>query len=131
MKQAILVHAVGKGLLVSCASWRKKLQLLKSEILTEIYHINQALNYNSKNTVYLTECNQCWKQYIGSSKTKFRYRANNYKSTHRKFKNKKQVPKEALKQKFFHEHFCLDDHNSIQDWVITLIEQVVDEKFLR
>ena len=44
------------------------------------------------------ECNQCWKQYTGSSKTKFCYRANNYKSTHCKFKNKKQVPKETLKQ---------------------------------
>ena len=60
---------------------------------------------------------------------KFRYRDNNYKSTHRKFKNKKQVPREALK--IFHEHFCSDDHNVIQDWVITLIEQVDDEKFLR
>ena len=27
---------------------------------------------NSKNTAYLIECNQCWKQYTGSSKTKFR-----------------------------------------------------------
>ena len=36
-----------------------------------------------------------------------------------------------LKQKLFHEHFCSDDHNGIQDWVITLIEQVDDEKFLR
>ena len=132
MKQAILVHAVGKGLLVSCVSWWKKLQLLKSKILTRfITYTHQALNCNSKNTVYLIECNQCRKQYTGSSKTKFRYRANNYKSTHRKFKNKKQVPKEALKQKVFHEHFCLDDYNGIQDWVITLIEQVDDEKFLR
>ena len=32
----------------------------------------------------------------GSSKTKFRYKANNYKSTQRKFKNKKPVLKEAL-----------------------------------
>ena len=72
--------------------------------------------------VYLIECIQCCKQCTGSSKTKFRYRANNYKSTHRKFKNKKQVPKEALKRKIFHEHFCSDDHNGIQDWVITLIE---------
>ena len=34
----------------------------------------------------------------------FCYRANNYKSTHRKFENQKQVPKEALKQKIFNEH---------------------------
>ena len=38
-------------------------------------------------------------QHTGSSKTKFPYRANNYKRTHHKYKNKKQVPKEALKQK--------------------------------
>ena len=93
--------------------------------------MHQALNCNSKNTVFLIEYIQCWKQYTGSSKTKFCYRANNYKSTHRKFKNKKQVLKEALKQKVFHEHFCSDDQSGIQDWVITLIEQVDDEKFLR
>ena len=29
----------------------------------------------------------------------------------------------------FHEHFCLDDHNGIQDWVIALVEQVGDENF--
>ena len=59
-----------------------------------------------------------------------RYKANNYKSTHRKFKNKKQVAKETLKQKTFHKHFCADDQNGIQDWVTTLIEQVDDKKFL-
>ena len=58
------------------------------------------------------------------------YKANNYKSTHRKFKNKKQVAKETLKQKTFLEHFCADDHNGIQDWVTALIEQVYDKKFL-
>ena len=85
----------------------------------------------SKNTVYLLECNQCWKQYTGSSKTKFRYRTNHYKSTHCKFKNKKQFLKEALKQKVFHEQVCSDAHNGIQDWIITLIEQLDDKKFLR
>ena len=50
------------------------------------------------------------------------------KSNNRKFKNKKQVPKETLKQKIFHEHFCSDEYNGIQDWVITLIEQVDDER---
>ena len=116
-------------------SYRKKLikktSTFKKRNSDEIYHIGKPVNWNSKKTVYLIECNQCWKQYTGSSKTKFRYRANNYKSTHRKFKNKKQVPKEAVKQKLFHEHFCSDDHNGIQDWVITLIEQVDNEKFLR
>ena len=46
--------------------------------------------------------------YTGSAKTKFRSRANNYKSTQRKFVNKEAVPKQALKQKCFHEceHYC-------------------------
>ena len=46
-------------------------------------------------------------------------------------RTKNKFPKEALKQKVFHEHFCSDDHNGIQGWIITLIEQVDDEKFLR
>ena len=96
----------------------------------KICHIHKPLNCNSKNTVYLIESNQCWKQYIGSSKTQFRYRANNCKITHRKFKNKKLVPKEILKQKLFHQHFCSDDYNGIQDWVISFIQQVGNDKFL-
>ena len=67
----------------------------------------------------------------GNSKTKYRYRPNDYKSTHRKFTNKKEVLKDALKQKNVHEHFCSNDHNGIQDLVITLIRQGDDEKFLR
>ena len=77
--------------------------------------IHEPLNCNSKNTVYLTECNSCWKQYTGSPKTNFRYSINNHKSTHREFKNKQQIPKEALKQKVFHDYFRSDDHNGMQD----------------
>ena len=36
--------------------------------------------------------------------------------------NKEAVPKQALKQKCFHEHYCSDRHNGIEDWVITLID---------
>ena len=36
----------------------------------------------------------------------------------------------SKKQKIFHEHFCSDDHNGIQDWVITSIEHVDDVKLL-
>ena len=97
----------------------------------EIYRIHKPLNCNSKNTVSFIECNQFWKQYTGSTKTKIRYRANNYKSTNLKFKDKKQVPKEALKQNIFHKHFCSGDYNGIQDWVITLTELVDDKNFFR
>ena len=72
--------------------------------------------------VYLIECEICGEQYTGSTKTKFRSRANNYKSTQRKFVNKEAVPKQALKLKRSHEHYCSDRHNGVQDWVITLID---------
>ena len=98
---------------MGCVSWCKKHQLLTSEILTTFVTFRNNLIAIPK-TVYLIECNQCWKQYTGSPKTTFYYRANNYKSAHRKFKNKKQVPKEALKQKLLHKHFCSNDHNGIQ-----------------
>ena len=61
-------------------------------------------------------------QYTGSAKSKFRSRANNNKSTQRKFVSKEAVPKQTLKQKHFHEHYCSDKHNGIEDWVITLID---------
>ena len=36
--------------------------------------------------------------------------------------NKEAVPKQALKQKRFNEHYSSDRHNGIEDWVITLID---------
>ena len=54
--------------------------------------------------VYLIECEICGEQYTGytgSTKTKFRSRANNYKSMQKKFVNKEAVPKQALKQNLF------------------------------
>ena len=43
----------------------------------------------------------CGDQYTGSTKTKFRSRANNYESTQRKFINKEALPKQDLKQKLY------------------------------
>ena len=45
--------------------------------------------------------------------------------------NKEAVPKKALKQKRFHEHYCSDRHNGIQNWVITLIDSTDTLKELR
>ena len=46
------------------------------------------LDCNSNCVIYLLECKQCQYcfPYVGSTKTKFGYRINNYKSTHRKFR---------------------------------------------
>ena len=49
----------------------------------------------------LIECQMCVDQYTGSTKTKFRSRANNYKSTQAKFSHREAVPKQTLKQKVF------------------------------
>ena len=57
----------------------------------------------------------CGEKQTGSTKTKFSSREDNYKSTQRKFMNKEVVPKQALKQKLFHEHYCSDRHNGIDD----------------
>ena len=35
---------------------------------------------------------------------------------------KQTVPKQVLKQKCFHEHYCLDRHTGIEDYAITLID---------
>ena len=51
----------------------------KSKHFNEVYKINNDYNCNSKLAVYLIECRVCGEQYTGSTKTKFRSRANNYK----------------------------------------------------
>ena len=81
--------------------------------------------------VYWIECKICGEQYTGSTKTKFRSRANNLKSTQQKFMNKEAVLKQALKKKRVHEHYCSDRHNSIEDWVVTLIDSADTLKELR
>ena len=45
--------------------------------------------------------------------------------------NKEVVPKQVLKQKRFHEHYCSDRHNGINDWVITMIDSADTLKELR
>ena len=49
----------------------------------------------------LIEYQMCVDQYTGSTKTKFRSRANNYKSTQAKFSHREAVPKQTLKQNVF------------------------------
>ena len=70
------------------------------------YKINGANNCNSKCVVYLAQCKRCKKQYVGSCKTAFRTRFNNYKSAHRRY--------------------LLGGHvkqQSFQDWQFSLIDE--------
>ena len=72
------------------------------------------------------------------TKTKFTHRINNYKSTHRKFRKKYiekdlaiVIKKSELKQKLFYEHYCSEGHQGIENWSVTLIDQVEDLDSLR
>ena len=82
------------------------------------------LECNSNYVIYLLECNQCQCRfpYVGRTKTKFRYRINNHKSTHRKFRNKYiekdlviVIKESDLKQKRSKEHYCSEGHQGIED----------------
>ena len=70
----------------------KDTHTFKSKHLNEVHKINKQYNCNSKMAVYLIEYQICGEQYKisnnGSTKTKFRSSANNYKSTQRKFVKK-------------------------------------------
>ena len=70
---------------------------LKRRDTDETFNILKGpLDCNSNHVIYLFECKQ-WQYhfpYVGSTKTEFRYRINNYRSTHRKFR-KKYVEKDS------------------------------------
>ena len=65
------------------------------------FDIKYDLHCNSKFVVYLLKCKTCHKQFVGSTKTKFRTRLNNYRKDLRCLIE--QRPKQN--QKEFHEHF--------------------------
>ena len=67
----------------------------KSKHLDEIHKIKKKYKCNSKMAVHLIECQICGEKYTWS--TKFRSRANKYKSTQQKFMNKETVSNQALK----------------------------------
>ena len=45
-----------------------------------VFKIRQNLNCNSKNLIYLIECKECEKQYIGQTKRSLRHRAYNHRA---------------------------------------------------
>ena len=79
---------------------------------------NTRLNCNSKLIVYLVQCKKCNIQYVGSAKTMFRDRLNNYKSMHRNF-----VANKPVTQRSFHAHFNSNGHEGMSDWSFSLIDQ--------
>ena len=118
------------------------LPILKGETPTRrsVYQKAHLIVILIMSFIYLFECKQCQYRfpYVGSTKTKFRYRINNYKSTHRKFSKKYAekdlaivIKKSKLKQKLFHEQYCSQVHQEIENWSVTLTDQVEDLDLLR
>ena len=67
----------------------------------------------------LLKCRICDEApYVGKSKTKFRARFYNYKSTHMSHRKNCEVS-----QQRFHEHYGQHSHNGIDNWQFLLIEQ--------
>ena len=121
--------------------WKSKTYIGTDRDTNDTFNILKGpLDSNSNHFIYLFECKQCQYcfPYVGSTKTKFRYRINNYKSTHRKFRNKYVekdltivIKKRELRQKLFHEHYCWEGHQGIENCSVTLIDQVEDLDSLR
>ena len=81
--------------------------------------------YQQKRTNILTQYGFPIKsdlQYNESTVTKFRARANNYKSTHRNFRKEQILSNQARNQRLFHERYLQNDHKRICDWKITIID---------
>ena len=85
--------------------------------------LKRLLDCNSNHAIYLFECKQCqyFFPYVVSTKTKFRYGINNYKSTQ---DLAIVIKKSELKQTLFHEHYCSERHQGIENWSVILINQV-------
>ena len=94
---------------------------------SQVFRIRcESLNCDSKFVVYMIQCKTCKKQYIGSTSTPFRLRFNNYKAFYKKHLEGIMVPQET-----FFNHFDQFDHNSIEDWEITLIDKADNIQTLR
>ena len=91
----------------------------------------KKIKRNSKMLVYLVECRVCRKQYNSRTATKFRARANIYKSSHGSFWKEQKLSNQARNQKSHYEHYLEKDYNGICDWEITIIDHGEKEKYLR
>ena len=107
----------------------KNTSTFKSKHSNAVYRIRENCKCNSKIVIYLIECRVCGIQCNSSTVTKFRARANNYKSTHRNFR--KEPTNQARNQKRFREYYLQNDHYGICDWKVTIIDHDETVKSLR
>ena len=97
----------------------------KSRVTDGTFNIPKGpLDCNSNHAIHLFKCKQCKYRfsYVGSTKTKFRYRINYYKPTDRKFRKKYiekdlaiLIKKSKLNQKLFQKQYCTEGHQGIEN----------------
>ena len=97
---AVFPNFDAKGICKPCGEKKRCCEVCKSVNDTsnfkrrdtdETFNIlKRPLDCNSNHVIYLSECKQCQYRFpcVARTKTKFRYRINNYKSTHRMFRKK-------------------------------------------
>ena len=73
-----------------CESVKDTTKFKKAESEDTFDILKGPLDCNSNNVIYRFECKKCQfkSPYVGSTVTKFRFRFNNYKSTHRKIEKR-------------------------------------------
>ena len=70
--------------------------------------INHYIDYNSKNVIYMIQCNHCYKQYIGETKRRLKDRFNEHRT-----------PVDS-KPTTVSEHFLCNNHNATDMQLIPL-----------
>ena len=134
-------NCVGKRSCEVCKSVNDTSHFKRRDTNETFSILKDPLDCNSSHIIYLFECKQCQYRfpYVGRTElAKFMYRTNNYRSTQRKFRKKNVeknltivIKKSGLKQKSFHEHYCSEGHQVIENWSITPIDQIEDLDSLR
>ena len=90
-----------------------------SSVNHETYKTNHKFDCNSECLIYLSTCNQYWKQYVGQTIDDFQFRWNNYKNNNRKYQRS-----ETCMQEHLFKHFSSPGHNGfLNDVSITFIDK--------
>ena len=93
------------------------------------YVINFKMDCNTDHAIYLLSCSKCFKQYVGSTITKFQTRFNNHKS--RLNAHKRLSTSNKALHDLIYKHFNQWDHKGVDDLRVQLIDKCASELVLR
>ena len=90
---------------------------------------------NSKFVIYRLICKTCNQQYVGSTKTAFRLRFNNYKSHFRSYCERRNAGTlnrgRVVPQAGLFSHFLQNNHHGMEDWQFQIFDSANSEVQLR